>query len=118
MLKPEHVKIDSLGPCHFRSPLKLSTAFGDGLVNYVPEQARMPMAVEMLPGGPMGKGVLFETAGPREKTYFDPPQVKAAVVTCGGLCPGLNNVIRSVFLELHYRYGVKEVLGIRYGYKF
>lgn len=116
MLKPEHVKIDSLGPSHFRSPLKLSTVFGDGLVNYVPEQARMPMAVEMLPGGPTGEGVLFETAGPREKIFFDPPAVKAAVITCGGLCPGLNNVIRSVFLELHHRYGVREVLGIRYGY--
>jgi 6-phosphofructokinase 1 len=76
----------------------------------------MPMAVEMLPGGPMGEGVLFETAGPREKIYFDPPDVKAAVVTCGGLCHGLNNVLRSIFLELHYRYGIREVLGIRYGF--
>ena len=37
-------------------------------------------------------------------------------MTCGGLCPGLNNVIRSLFLELHYGYGVAEVLGFRGGY--
>ena len=35
-------------------------------------------------------------AGPREKIYFKPEQVKAAIVTCGGLCPGLNDVIRQV----------------------
>ena len=37
-------------------------------------------------------------------------------MTCGGLCPGLNNVIRSLFLELHYGYGIAEVLGFRGGY--
>ena len=59
---------------------------------------------------------LFEKAGPREKLYFDPANTKAAIVTCGGLCPGLNNVIRSLYLQLHYHYGVAAVLGIRYGY--
>ena len=59
----------------------------------------------------------FEKAGPRERLFFDPARTKAAIVTCGGLCPGLNNVIRSTFLELYHRYGVREVLGIRYGYQ-
>ena len=59
---------------------------------------------------------LFEKAGPREKIFFDPARTKAAIVTCGGLCPGLNNVIRSVYLQLHFHYGVNAVLGIRYGY--
>jgi len=58
----------------------------------------------------------FEKAGPREHIYFNPHETVAAIVTCGGLCPGLNNVIRSVFLQLHHNYGVKNVLGIRYGY--
>src|SRR5437764_5536362 len=61
-------------------------------------------------------GLLFELAGPRAKLFFDPAETRAAIVTCGGLCPGLNNVIRSLFLELHYAYGVKEVLGFRGGY--
>lgn len=57
----------------------------------------------------------FELAGPREKIYFDPSKLKCAVVNCGGLCPGLNNVIRAIVLELHYRYQVKHIYGIRYG---
>ncbi len=57
----------------------------------------------------------FELAGPREKIYFDPSKLKCALVTCGGLCPGLNNVIRAVVLELHYRYQVRHIYGIRYG---
>lgn len=61
-------------------------------------------------------GLQFEVAGPRSKLFFDPKQTRAGIVTCGGLCPGLNNVIRSLFLELHYGYGVAEVLGFRGGY--
>ncbi|MFO7838229.1 MAG: 6-phosphofructokinase, partial [Desulfosalsimonadaceae bacterium] len=57
----------------------------------------------------------FELAGPREKIYFDPSKLKCALVTCGGLCPGLNNVIRAVVLELYYRYQVRHIYGIRYG---
>jgi 6-phosphofructokinase 1 len=62
------------------------------------------------------RGLLFELAGPRAKLFFNPAQTRAGIVTCGGLCPGLNNVIRSLFLELHYGYGVTEVLGFRGGY--
>src|ERR1051325_8593444 len=61
-------------------------------------------------------GLKFELAGPRAKLFFNAKQTCAAIVTCGGLCPGLNNVIRSLFLELHYGYGVREVLGFRGGY--
>jgi 6-phosphofructokinase 1 len=61
-------------------------------------------------------GLQFELAGPRAKLFFDAKRTRAAIVTCGGLCPGLNNVIRSLFLELHYGYGVAEVLGFRGGY--
>ncbi len=61
-------------------------------------------------------GLQFELAGPRAKLFFDPKQTRAGIVTCGGLCPGLNNVIRSLFLELHFGYGVAEVIGFRGGY--
>ncbi|MBF0243025.1 MAG: ATP-dependent 6-phosphofructokinase [Desulfamplus sp.] len=57
----------------------------------------------------------FEVAGPREKIYFDPNKLKCAIVTCGGLCPGLNDIIRSVVLELYYCYGVRNIYGIKYG---
>lgn len=59
----------------------------------------------------------LEVAGPRELIYFDPASVKAAILTAGGLCPGLNDVIRGIVLGLHHRYGVRNTLGIRYGYR-
>lgn len=62
-------------------------------------------------------GALFELAGPRERLFFDPAQTRAGIVTCGGLCPGLNNVIRSIFLELYHAYGVKNILGFLGGYQ-
>jgi 6-phosphofructokinase 1 len=59
----------------------------------------------------------FEKAGPREKIYFDPSKLKCGIVTCGGLCPGLNSVIRAIILSLHYSYGVRTVYGFPYGYE-
>jgi len=57
----------------------------------------------------------FEKAGPRNKIYFDPSKLKCALVTCGGLCPGLNDIIRSIVLGLYYGYNVRHIFGIRYG---
>jgi len=57
----------------------------------------------------------FELAGPREKIYFDPSKLRCALVTCGGLCPGLNDIIRSIVLELYHLYGVRNIYGIRHG---
>ena len=59
----------------------------------------------------------FEKAGPRQKLYFDPAHTRVGIVTCGGLCPGLNNVIRAMVLELHHNYKVQEILGYQYGYE-
>lgn len=59
--------------------------------------------------------ITFEKAGPREKTYFDTSKVKCAIVTCGGLCPGINDVIRAIVMEAHHHYRVASVIGIRYG---
>ena len=65
------------------------------------------------PGSKKRSSEAFVRAGPRPNTHFDPKNVIAAVVTCGGLCPGLNNVIREIVHSLQYLYGVKKVLGIR-----
>lgn len=59
----------------------------------------------------------FEMAGPREKIYFDPSKLKCGIVTCGGLCPGLNDVIRAIVFSLFYHYGVESIFGFRYGYE-
>ena len=54
----------------------------------------------------------FEKAGIREKLFHDPKGTKAAIITCGGLCPGLNNVIKGLVSELEVEYGIKDVIGI------
>ena len=59
----------------------------------------------------------FEKAGPRQKIFFDPKKVKCAVLTAGGLCPGLNDMIRSIVLELYHIYGVRNIIGIPFGYQ-
>ncbi len=59
----------------------------------------------------------FELAGPRAKLFFDPKKINCGIVTCGGLCPGLNDVIRTITLSLHWQYGVKKVWGFRFGYQ-
>lgn len=61
--------------------------------------------------------ISFEKAGPRKHLYFDSPDTKVAIVTCGGLCPGINNVIRSIVNELFYRYKVNQIIGIQYGFE-
>ena len=60
---------------------------------------------------------LFERAGPRRNICFEPTKLNCGVVTCGGLCPGLNDVIRAITLTLVWDYGVRNVYGFRYGYK-
>lgn len=59
----------------------------------------------------------LEAAGPRETIYHDPSWTRAAIVTCGGLCPGLNNVIKSLVQVLWFDYGVRNIFGIPYGYR-
>ncbi len=81
------------------------------------DQARIPAHIVRIPGAPQSEELLFEVAGPRPKLFFDPRQTRAGIVTCGGLCPGLNSVIRSLVFGLYHSYGVKEVLGFRDGYR-
>lgn len=59
----------------------------------------------------------FEKAGPREKIYFNPTELKCGIVTCGGLCPGLNDVIRAIVMSLFHHYKVQSVFGFPYGYE-
>lgn len=101
------MNITTLGEARFPSPLGRS----------VRDDLRLPAKIVQDPRSPAGDSLSFELAGPREKLFFDPKETRAGIVTCGGLCPGLNDVIRSLFLELHHAYGVKEVLGFRGGYQ-
>jgi 6-phosphofructokinase 1 len=59
----------------------------------------------------------MECAGPRQRLFFDPARVACGIVTCGGLCPGLNDVIRAIVLSLHHHYGVQTIYGFRFGFE-
>ncbi|MEI7881255.1 MAG: ATP-dependent 6-phosphofructokinase [bacterium] len=99
--------IDSLGEARVPSPLQWA----------VNEKIRIPYHIARQAGVAVPEEITFETAGPRAKIFFHKSEVKAAIVTCGGLCPGLNNVIRSIYYELTHAYGVQEVYGFLYGYQ-
>jgi len=105
--------IQSLGECAIDSPLNVSyhttvnrrVLFNADLHHYADIK------------GPDGLPLSVEVAGPHARIFFDPAKTKAAIVTCGGLCPGINNVIRAVVMELYHRYGVENIIGIQYGFQ-
>jgi 6-phosphofructokinase 1 len=103
-------KIATLGPCRFDSPLAAPRFFDDDagvLIDATVAGCRRCA----------GTPPAMEQAGPRKRIFFDPAATRAAIVTCGGLCPGLNDVIRALTMVLWYRYGVRQILGLRYGYE-
>jgi 6-phosphofructokinase 1 len=101
------MNINLLGAARFPSPLR----------RWVNDSVRVPATIVRTVDERPPDGLLFELAGARENLFFNPPETRAGVVTCGGLCPGLNDVIRSLFFEMRHAYGVKEVLGFRWGYQ-
>jgi len=105
--------IKTLGECKIESPLSGVTFYHDEFkIIYNIQEFNI---ARHFYEGTMPKSV--EVAGPRRKIFFDPKKTKAAIVSCGGLCPGLNNVIRDITMGLYYNYGVTEIYGIRYGYR-
>jgi 6-phosphofructokinase 1 len=113
--KAKIVRAECLGHCQVPSPLKGQAECSQG--GFVSDDVLLRLHNEVRAGQTDLDETLFEKAGPRETIFFDPPRTRAAIVTCGGLCPGLNNVIRAVYLELAMNYGVAEVLGIRFGFQ-
>ena len=113
-------KIETLGEVKVQSPVALSTVENDNRANYILESERLIFDIRK----DLRKGTVIEQledisveiAGPREKIYFEPSKVKAAILTCGGLSPGLNNVIRAVVKTLSIEYGVHNIYGIRNGF--
>lgn len=113
--------IPNLGNPKITSPIHMSTTADDGLADYVSERKRVYFGIDAWIND-QGEEIseyrqTVEVAGPREKIYFNPSHVHAAIVTCGGICPGLNNVIRAVVRCFWYRYGVRRISGIRFGYR-
>ncbi len=110
-ISPEDTLIESLGPGRIPSPLNTQGFVDDRdrvLLHVCPEQLKQSLNGTNEP-------LAFTKAGPRKHVYFDPSKLKVALVTCGGLCPGLNNVLRSVVLTLYHTYSVRNIFGIQYG---
>ena len=106
-------KISSLGECNISSPIKG--------IQYVAESEQILYHSDVNEVNAIvkagGEPPTFEVAGPRKDIYFDPSKIGCGIVTCGGLCPGLNDVIRAIVMSLFYHYGVKRIYGFRYGYE-
>ncbi len=110
--------VKTLGEAKYPSPLLESEYLSKIKEKIVPllDHERRVRYDASLPGAPDAEGLSFESPIPRSRIFFEPAKTKVAIVTCGGLCPGLNSVVRSLVLELHYLYNVNDVWGIRYGY--
>jgi len=117
----DNTKVKDFGKCKIKSPIPLSYRDDDFVADFVKEDERVVFSansdfikdyaddLENLPS--------FEVAGPREFLHFDPKNITCGIVTCGGLCPGINNVIRGLVYELYYWYKCSNIVGFRYGYK-
>lgn len=119
-LQQKDFQVQTLGEAKIVSPLKLSKVDGDFLTNYVPDDERVLYHTSLSKVEEAFKTkkelLSFEKAGPREKIFFDPEKTRAGIVTCGGLCPGINDVIRGLVMQLYFWYGVKVIYGFKYGY--
>ncbi|GAA2361194.1 ATP-dependent 6-phosphofructokinase [Saccharopolyspora halophila] len=117
----DDLSVRHLGECHYDSPLSEMLAAKRTSPHYVAEGDRVLLedTVSMLAEHDLPSEQLpsFEAAGPRRKIYFDPAEVTAGIVTAGGLCPGLNDVIRGLVQELTVLYDVKRILGFRNGFR-
>jgi len=117
--------IETLGPAKIDSPIKQNqTLTMDDFERdrvFIDDSARILKEIELDRFYQMKESghepVSFEMAGAREHIYFDPTKVKAAIVTAGGLCPGINDVVRSIVLTLYYRYGVRNIQGVKFGFQ-
>ena len=112
LLRPDF-DIDELGECKIASPLRTKHFMDTSkrlLFRTDIDELRAQVRASIDPPS-------FEVAGPRERIYFNPGTLRCGIVTCGGLCPGLNDVIRSIVFCLHEKYGVPTVYGFRFGYE-
>jgi 6-phosphofructokinase 1 len=111
--------IKDLGACRFPSPV--AALLGERAMHFVGEADKVLLDDRLshlgTQHGLIAEMPAFELAGPRNRVFFEPQSMGAGIVTCGGLCPGLNNVIRGLVLELYHSYGVARIFGLRYGYE-
>jgi 6-phosphofructokinase 1 len=106
--------IKCLGPSVFDSPIADIARGGDHTPSFVDDSEQILLDDRVAGGGFKGRPTV-ELAGPRRRILFDPGETRIGIVSCGGLCPGINNVIRGLVLQAWHRYGVHRIHGFRYG---
>lgn len=118
MSQAEKLLIRTLGECQVDSPVRDVALGTEKTPRFTLDAERILLNdhVHNLYDAPDDLASL-ELAGPRRRIFFDPAKTAIGIVTCGGLCPGLNDVIRGLVVAAHYRYGVKTAYGFRYGYR-
>ena len=121
MVSHEDLAVRTLGPCRIDSPLAERLVARETTQHSVVEEDRILFDDTISMAGGRGLPVeelpSLEPGGPRKRIYFDPAKTRVGIVTCGGLCPGLNDVIRGLVLELSRHYGVRRIVGFRNGYR-
>lgn len=105
-------RIDTLGDANFPNPVLSSPE-----QKFTDDKRRLLLDPHVINGVVKELDVSVEVGGPRSKIYFEPAKTTAVIVTCGGLCPGLNGVVRALTLQMWHRYGVRRILGIKFGYQ-
>lgn len=120
-MNQENFHIKQLGECHFDSPLQNLRDTEGNFFHFVEDNERILVQHRLnrllQDGATLPNTPSLELAGPRKKIFFDPLKTSIGIVTCGGLSPGLNNVIRDVVMSANYLYGISRIIGFRYGYR-
>jgi 6-phosphofructokinase 1 len=118
-LSAADLAISDLGLCTVPSPV--AALLGERAMHFVgaADKVLLDDRLSLLGAqlGALSELPAFELAGPRNRVFWKPDEVRAGIVTCGGLCPGLNNVVRGIVLALWHSYGVRSIKGFRYGYE-
>jgi 6-phosphofructokinase 1 len=121
MVDHADLEVRTLGPCRIDSPLAPRLMGRETTEHSLVEEDRVffddSLAMAVARSIPIEQLPTLEPGGPRKKIYFDPSKTRVGIVTCGGLCPGLNDVIRGLVLDLSRHYGVRRVVGFRNGYR-
>ena len=112
--------VRSLGPCTVPSPLTRYHDHQGRTIEFVEDRECIlvddTLSAVRAGAGAGGELAALELAGPRRLLFFEPGRVRIGIVTCGGLCPGLNNVIRSVVMSAQFHYRAEKIYGFRHGY--
>jgi 6-phosphofructokinase 1 len=121
MITPTDLSVRTLGRCTVESPIQQYWAHAREMEIFVSDEEKIllddslnSVATSIARNESL---TTFELAGPRRNLFFDPANSRCAIVTCGGLCPGINDVIRGIVMQAYLRYGVRTIFGIQCGYE-